>query len=115
MKKLENPAPVEAPVLTNGSGAAAVLSAAVGCFALAVLAIVGDQSAAIRSGLIWYQPTGPLSGVSTCAILVWLFTWAVLEWRWRAKTVAARRINAVALVLLVVSIVLTFPPIGDLF
>ncbi|HEY3739745.1 MAG TPA: hypothetical protein VGL53_07870 [Bryobacteraceae bacterium] len=101
--------------LTNGPGAAAILSASVGCFALAILALLGDKSAAIKSSLIFYKPTGPLSGVSTGAILIWLFTWGILEWRWRNKTVAARRINTVALALLLLSLLLTFPPIGDLF
>jgi hypothetical protein len=69
-------------VLTNGSGAAAIFSAALGCFVLAILAILGDHSALIKSSLVFYKPTGPLSGVTTAAIVVWLFTWAILEWRW---------------------------------
>lgn len=101
--------------MTNGSGAAAVLSAGMGCFALAILAIVGDKSAVVRSHLVFYKPTGPLSGVSSCAILVWLLSWAALEWRWGRKTVDARLIHAVAIVLLALSLVLTFPPVGDLF
>jgi hypothetical protein len=105
----------DSAALTNGPGAAAVLAAGIGCFALAVLAVLGDKSAVVRSGLIFYKPIGPLSGVTTGAIVVWLFTWAILEWRWRKKTVAAGRINALALVLLVLSLMLTFPPVGDLF
>jgi hypothetical protein len=103
------------PAIPNGSGAAAVLSASVGSFALAVLAIAGDKSGLIKTSLILYKPTGALSGVTTVAILIWLFTWGVLEWRWRRRTVAVRRINAVALALLGLSIFLTFPPIIDLF
>jgi hypothetical protein len=99
--------------LTNGSGAAAILSAGVGAFALAVLAIAGDKSAHIASSLIFYKPTGPLSGVTTAAILIWLFTWGIMERRWRDKTVPAGRINA-ALILLALSFLLTFPPIADL-
>jgi hypothetical protein len=105
---------VENPVLTNGSGAAAIFSAAVGCFVLAVLAIVGDKSALIHRSLVLYKPTGPLSGVTTIAILVWLVTWAILGWSWREKMVPAGRVNAIALALLVLSLVLTFPPVGDL-
>jgi hypothetical protein len=101
--------------LTNGPGAAAILAAAVGCFALAVLAILADKSAPIKSSLVLYKPTGVLSGVTTGAILVWLFTWAILEWRWGKKTVAAGRIGAIALGLMILSMILTFPPVGDLF
>ena len=115
MNMLHDAASSAAPATTNGSGAAAILSAAIGCFALALLAIIGDKSALVRSNLVFYKPTGPLSGVTTSAILVWLFTWAVLEWRWRKKIVAAGYINAVAIVLLTLSIILTFPTVGDLF
>src|ERR1017187_4265734 len=103
------------PTLTNGSGAAAILSAGVGAFALAVLAFAGDKSALIASSLVFYKPTGPLSGVTTAAILIWLFTWGILEWRWRKRTVAAGRIGAIALALLGLSLLLTFPPVVDLF
>jgi hypothetical protein len=104
-----------APALTNGSGAAAILAAGIGSFALAVLACAGDKSAAIKNSLVFYKPTGPLSGVTTAAILIWLFTWGILEWRWRNRTVAVWRINAVAFALLGLSLLLTFPPVDDLF
>ena len=102
------------PTLTNGSGEAAILSAGVGSFALAVLAMAADKSPHVASSLIFYKPTGPLSGVTTAAILISLFTCGILEWRWRNKTVPARRINATALILLGLRFLLTFPPIADL-
>ena len=104
-----------APTLPNGSGAAALLSAGIGSLALAILAIAGDKSALLKSHLSFYKPTGPLSGVTTTAILLWLATWAILELRWKKKSVALKPISAVALVLLTLSIALTFPPIADLF
>jgi hypothetical protein len=103
------------PAVPNGSGAGAILSAGVGSLALAILAFVGDKSAHIKSILIFYKPTGPLSGVTTTAILIWLFTWGTLERRWRNKTVAVGRTNTVALILLGLSLLLTFPPVVDLF
>jgi hypothetical protein len=104
-----------APALTNGSGSAAILAAGIGSFALAVLACAGDKLAVVKDGLVFYKPTGPLSGVTTVAILVWFFFWGILEWRWRNRTVAAGRINAVAFALLALSLLLTFPPVVDLF
>jgi hypothetical protein len=108
-------APPNIPSLTNGSGAAAILAAGIGSFALAVLACAGDKSAAIKNSLIFYKPTGPLSGVTSTAIVIWPLTWGILEWRWRNRTVAVGRINAVAFVLLGLSLLLTFPPVVDLF
>jgi hypothetical protein len=104
----------EAAKIPNGSGAAAILAAGVGAFALAALAFAGDKSLAVKNGLNWYKPTGALSGVTTAAIAVWLLVWVALEFRWRNKDVAAGRAATVALVLLGLSLLLTFPPIVDL-
>jgi hypothetical protein len=102
------------PVIPNGSGAAAMLAAAVGSLVLAVIAFAGDKSVPIKNSLNFYKPTGPLSGVTTVAIVVWFLAWGFLEWRWGKRTVAMSRINRVSLAMLVLSILLTFPPIVDL-
>jgi hypothetical protein len=102
-------------VVPNGSGAAALLAAGFGSFVLAVLAIAADHVASIKSLMIFYKPTGPLSGVTTSAIVIWLVVWALLEGLWRKKTVALGRIGAAALVLLALALLLTFPPLADLF
>jgi hypothetical protein len=103
------------PTLTNGSGAAAILSAGIGSFALSVLAIAADKLAPLKNALAFYKPTGPLSGVTTVAIMIWLLTWAMFEARWRKKNIALGIVNTVAFALLVFSFLLTFPPIADLF
>jgi hypothetical protein len=102
------------PVIPNGSGAAAMLSAAVGSFVLAAIAFAGDKSVYIKNSLNFYKPTGPLSGVTTIAILVWLCTWGILEWRWGNRAIPIGRITWASLALLSLSVLLTFPPIVDL-
>jgi hypothetical protein len=99
----------------NGSGAAAILAAGAGCFAIGAIAVIADKSPAVKRALVFYKPTGALSGVTTAAILLWLLSWAVLELRWKSKSVALGRINLAAFILLGISLLLTFPPIGDLF
>ncbi|HEV2485323.1 MAG TPA: hypothetical protein VGT08_07305 [Terracidiphilus sp.] len=98
----------------NGSGAAAILAAGIGSFMVAFFAIAADKSAAIKSAMVFYKPTGPLSGVTTSAILVWVISWAILDLFWRKRAVSLGRISTAALVLLVLSLLLTFPPIADL-
>jgi hypothetical protein len=104
-----------AATIPSGSGAAAILSAGIACFSLAVLAILGDKLSALKTPLTFYKPTGPLSGVTTVALLVWLLTWVILEVSWRRKTIALARVSVVALILLGLGFLLTFPPIADLF
>ena len=104
-----------AAVVANGSGAAAILSAGIGSFAVALFAIAADKSAFIKDLFVFYKPTVALSGETTVAILLWLAVWAILNWRWRKRNVSLQRINVIALVLLGFSLLLTFPPVGDLF
>lgn len=94
----------------NGSVGAAILSAGIGCFVLAVLAVLADASKAIAGWLTFYLPTGPLSGVSSTAIIAWLVAWWVLARLWRNRIVAIGKVNAWAFFLLILSLLLTFPP-----
>lgn len=91
-----------------------MLAAAIGSFVLAIIALAGDKSVSIADDLNFYRPTGPLSGVTTVAMVVWFLTWGLLEWRWGKRVVAMSRINRVSIALLVLGILLTFPPIVDL-
>ena len=100
--------------LTSGSGAAAILAAGIGAFLVAIFAIAADKFPSVRSLMIFYKPTGPLSGVTTCALIGWLVAWAILEGLWRRRSVALGWVNAIAFVLLLLSLLLTFPPIADL-
>jgi len=98
----------------NGPGAAAVLSAGIGCFALAVLACVADKSPLVKGLMNFYRPTGPLSGVTTAAILIWLVSWGLLQYRWGKRNVPLARTCWIGFVLLLLGLVLTFPPVADL-
>jgi fluoride ion exporter CrcB/FEX len=100
--------------LTNGPGAAALVAAGIGSFLLALFALIADKASAFKSLMIFWKPTGPLSGVTTSAVLAWLLIWFVLHRRWRSHTVNLGLAATVSLVLLAASLLLTFPPIVDL-
>ena len=101
--------------LPNGPGAAAVLAAGIGSFALGVFAVLADKIPSIGRWMNFSNPTGPLSGVTTCAVFAWLAAWAILQMRWRGRDVRFAPIGCAALVLLALGILLTFPPFADLF
>jgi hypothetical protein len=100
--------------IPNGSGAAAILAAGIGCAAMGILAFAGDAWEAIGKALNFYNPTGALSGVTTVAILVWLLSWFVLSRLWHGRTVAMVGVNVWAFALLAVGFLFTFPPFMDL-
>lgn len=101
--------------LPNGAGAAAVLAAGVGSFALGLLDVIADKVPAVNKWMNFHNPTGALSGVTTCTIFVWLATWAILQMRWRGREVRLRPISLTAILLLAAGMLLTFPPLADLF
>jgi hypothetical protein len=103
-----------APMRVSGPGAAAVLAAAIGGFALGILALAADASPALARILNFWNPTGPLSGVTDIAIAVWFLSWFALSRRWVGRNPNLQRINVAAAVLLGVGLLLTFPPFMDL-
>jgi hypothetical protein len=100
--------------IPNGPGAATVLAAAIGCFVLGVLALAGDAVPSIARLLNIWNPTGPLSGVTAAAIVIWLGTWAILSRLWARRDLSMAAINLSALLLFVGGLLLTFPPFMDL-
>jgi hypothetical protein len=102
------------PTPPNGPVAAAVLSCGFGCFVLGVLAVAADGSKSLAAALNFHHPTGPLSGVTTLAIALWLISWIALAARWKTKSVAFGKITAASFTLLALGLLLTFPPFGDL-
>jgi hypothetical protein len=100
--------------LPNGAGVAAILAAGLGSFTMAALAIAADHSTAFKKLMIFFTPTGPLSGVTTIGIAVWLLSWIGLDFAWKRRDVHGWLV-AVGLCLLATSFILMFPPFGDLF
>ena len=100
-------------VLPNGAGMAAILAAGIGCAALGIFDFLGDVFPAVGQFFSFYAPTGTLSGVTDCAIAVWLVSWLVLAKRWSGRNVVLAHCFA-AFGLLLVGLLLTFPPLIDL-
>jgi len=103
------------PTPPNGPVAAAILACGLGCFALGVLAVAADGSKHLDAALNFWNPTGPLAGVTTVAIALWLISWAILAARWKTKSLAFGKVTAASFTLLAFGLLLTFPPFGDLF
>ncbi|MGA3347170.1 MAG: hypothetical protein ABSC76_20165 [Terracidiphilus sp.] len=102
-------------LLPNGSAAAAVLSAGIGSFALAFITVLADRSAAFKLLLTFSKPVGPLSGVTTIAVVFWIAAWIFLDLLWKRRELPLSRIGWGAIALFVLSLLLTFPPLADLF
>jgi hypothetical protein len=98
---------------TNGAAMAAIVSSAIGAFAMGAVVVLAE--AGVWSAPAIYAPVGGLSGRTTVAVLVWLATWGVLHGRWRRRDIDARRTFSVTLVLIALGVLGTFPPLWRLF
>ncbi len=99
----------------NGAAAAAMLAAGIGSFTLGVLTTLKASSQAIRNLLSFYVPTGPLSGQTTIAVAVWLVAWIAFHLLWREREVNFRKIFIIALILIALGMLGTFPPLFEAF
>ena len=100
--------------IPNGPGAAAILAAGIGSAALGIFALSNDAFPPINHFFTFYNPTGGLSGISTSAVVVWLVAWFVLARRWDNRNVEMGKVNLYSFALLLVGVLLTFPPVMDL-
>lgn len=100
-------------VLANGGAIAAFLAAGIGAFAVGVFVVLNEAGVFAAPAL--YAPAGGVSGRTTLAVLVWLVAWAVLHARWRGREMSAGRVFTVALVLIALGLLATFPPVWALF
>ena len=114
MSQIQNVFVASGEDIPNGRAAAAILAAGIGCAAVGILAILRDAFSPVAKALNFYNPSGPLSGVTTVAVVIWLAAWFVLARQWRDKNVAMGKVNLASFALLSVGLLLTFPPVMDL-
>jgi hypothetical protein len=98
---------------TNGAAMAATLAAGLGALAIGIFVILNE--AGIYGAPSLYGPAGGVSGRTTFAVAVWLIAWGVLHWRWKDRDVDAGRVVTACLVSVGVALLLTFPPMWDVF
>lgn len=104
------PATTLAPA--NGAAMAAVLSAGIGSFAMGAFVLLNE--AGLFAAPTLYAPAGGVTGRTTFATIVWLIAWGVLHARWKSCDVAPGSIFTWTVVLVVVGILGTFPPVWGL-
>jgi hypothetical protein len=93
----------------EGPIAAAVIAGGIGAAALGVFTTLAEASTGVKNWLQWSDAVGPLSGKVLMALLVWLVAWAVLHLALRNKPYETRRALTIALVLIGLGVLGTFP------
>lgn len=105
----------EFPDKPEGPIVAAILAGGVGCLALGVFTTLAEASTSIKDWLNWNNRVGPLAGKTGMAVIVWLIAWAVLHIAYRDKPFETRRALTIALVLIGLGALGTFPTFFQAF
>lgn len=99
--------------VVNGAALAAYLAAGVGAFAVGFVVILNEAGLFAAPAL--YAPAGGVSGRTTIAAVIWLVAWAVLHSRWKSRQIEGRRVHLATVILMLLGIVLSLPPVWGLF
>ncbi|MGH8071841.1 MAG: hypothetical protein ACRERE_42715 [Candidatus Entotheonellia bacterium] len=100
---------------TNGAAAAAILAAGMGSFMLGLLTTLAAASKPLGNILAFYGPTGPLSGKTTVAVLIWLAAWVLLHRTWKDRQVNFGPVFIGTLILIALALLGTFPLFFEAF
>lgn len=99
----------------EGPIAAAIIAGGVGSLTLGLATTLAEASTTVKDALAWSDAVGPLSGKTIVAVIVWLVAWAVLHIVMRNKPYETKRSLTIALVLIALGVVGTFPTFFQAF
>jgi len=99
----------------EGPIAAAIVAGGVGATALGLFTTLAEASTDIKDWLDWNSRVGPLSGKTIMAVIAWLVAWAVLHAVYRGKPYETRRAFTIAVVLVGLGVLGTFPTFFQAF
>lgn len=97
---------------TNGAAMAAIVAAGVGTFAVGAVVLLAETG--LWSAPSLYGPVGGLSGRTTVATAVWLLSWGALHARLRRHEINSTRAFVTTILLIVIGVLATFPPLWQL-
>jgi len=105
----------------NGPVAASFIAAGIGSLTLGLMVCLNELGGDVSNFLKFDKNfglgsgVGPLSGKATIAVLAFGISWVVLHFLWRGKEVNFGRVFSIALILVALGFILTFPPVFELF
>ena len=101
----------------NGPVSAALLAGGIGSAALGLITLIYEinDKSAFAKAMAWNKGVGGLSGKSSLSIIIFFVAWAILHYLWKDKETDFARISSIAIALLIVGLLGTFPPVWHLF
>lgn len=103
------------PTRIDGPPAAGLIAAGIGAAVLGLFVTWAEASTGMKDFLQWNDRVGPLSGKTVLAAIAYFGSFLVLGLWWRGKTFALRSILIATVILVVLGLLFTFPPIFEAF
>ncbi len=113
MATFQRPITTRPPVSKEGPLAAALLASGIGSAALGLFSLLAAALAPLKKMMTLYNPVGPLSGMTAFPVMLWLLAWAVLHIRWKDKEKSFAKIFTVTIMLVLVGMAGTYPPVYE--
>ena len=99
----------------NGPIAAALIASGGGSTAIGIVTVLAQANTSVANALAWYAPVGSLSGQIGIGLIAYFASWIVLHLTLRGKNINFAWAMTVALLMLVIGLLGTFPPVFTLF
>ncbi len=80
-----------------------------------LLIVLVEASKDFKKFMTFNNDVGPLSGKTIGAVLIWLVAWAVLHFTLRNRNVDFRKYFIASAVLVVVGLIIIYPPVYQMF
>lgn len=93
---------------------AAFLSGGIGIFVLGLATVLSEGNASVNQFLVWIKGVGALSGKTSVAIIAFVASWIILHYAFKNRALALMTAFSITIVLVVLGLLLTFPPVFDL-
>lgn len=98
-----------------GPAAGALLACGLGSAVFGAAVVAAESSEPVKTALTLSDGVGPLSGKALVGTLVFLVAWSQLHLLWRDRTVRTRPVLVVTAVLIGIGLLLTFPPVYQIW
>ncbi len=96
---------------------AAFLGAGIGSFIFGLTVFIAESKAGagLLNALNIIKPAGPLSGKTTVGVIALVLSWVVLHFALKNRTIKLSMAFTITIVLLVLGVLLSFPPVFEIF
>lgn len=90
---------------------ASMIASGIGSLVLGIAIVLAEVNVDIKTFLTWNTGVGPLSGKTGVSIIAFVISWVVLHYAFQRKAISLTTSFVITVVLVVLGLLLTFPPV----